>query len=87
MAVQPLAAVPSLDDFKSYIVGTANIMNSDDFDERFERFASQGLQFGETPTLFKVIVSATVGRATYTLTAYVSIPPQPKPSLPSEALH
>ncbi len=71
----------SLEDFKNYIVGTANIMNGEDFDDRFASFAAQGLQFGETPTLFKVIVGSTVGRATYTLTAYISIPPQPKPRI------
>lgn len=69
----------NLEDFKNYIVNIGNIMNSNDFDERFRKFKEQGLQFGPTPTLFRVIVSSTVNSATYTLTAYVTIPAQPKP--------
>lgn len=76
----------SLDEFKNYIVSIGNIMNSDDFDERFKKFQEQGLQFGPTPTLFQVIVSSTVNSATYTLTAYVSIPAVPKPRIPEPQL-
>lgn len=75
-----------LDDFKNYIVSIGNIMNSDDFDERFKKFQEQGLQFGPTPTLFKIIVSSTVNTATYTITAYVSIPAVPKPRIPEPEL-
>lgn len=69
----------SLEDFKNYMVNIANIMNESDFDERFQKYLSQGLQFGPTPTLFKIESIGTVERATYTLNAYVVIPAQPKP--------
>lgn len=67
----------SLDDFKNYIVQIGNLMTESDFDERFSKFKAQGLQFGPTPTLFKVVSAATVGRSTYTLTAFVTLPAQP----------
>ena len=54
-------------------------MSESDFDERFNKFAAQGLKFGQTATLFKVISSATVGRSTYTISAYVIMPSKPKP--------
>lgn len=69
----------SIDDFKKYVVNIANLMSESDFDERFNKFAAQGLKFGQTATLFKVISSATVGRSTYTISAYVIMPSKPKP--------
>lgn len=69
----------TLEDFKNYIVNIGNIMNSNDFDERFKKFKEQGLQFGPTPTLFRIRVSSTVSSASYSLTAYVTIPAEPKP--------
>jgi hypothetical protein len=69
----------SLDDFKNYIVNIGNIMNESDFKDRFDKFLKQGLQFGPTPTLFKVVSSSTVGRSTFNLTAYITLPAQPKP--------
>jgi len=69
----------SLEDFKNYIVNVANIMTDSDFDERFKKYLSQGLQFGPTPTLFKIESVSSVERATYTINAYVVIPAQPKP--------
>lgn len=71
----------SLDDFKNYIVQVGNLMSNDDFDERFNNFKKQGLQFGPTPTLFKVISTGTVERATYNLVAYVTIPAEPQPRI------
>ena len=73
----------ALDDFKKYVVNIGNIMNEADFDERFNKFKAQGLNFGPTPTLFTVKSSATVGRATFNLTAYVVIPAQPMPKAES----
>ena len=70
-----------LSEFKNYIVNIGNIMTSEEFEERFKRFQEQGLQFGPTPTLFKIIVGSTVNSATYTLTAYVTIPAQPVPRI------
>lgn len=69
----------SLEEFKNYVVNVGNIMSESAFTERFTKFKSQGLEFGPTPTLFKVISSSTVGRSTFNLTAYVVIPAQPKP--------
>jgi len=75
----------SLDDFKKYIVSIASIMDESSFDERFQKYLAQGLQFGPTPTLFKIESVAAVERATYTLNAYVVIPAQPKPRIPKKA--
>ena len=69
----------SLEDFKTYIVSNANLMTENDFTERFEKFKAQGLQFGPSPSLFRVNISASVERATYGLTAYVTLPAQPQP--------
>jgi hypothetical protein len=69
----------SLDDFKNYIVNIGNIMTEANFTERFTKFASQGLKFGHSPSLFKVLCTATVGRSTFNLTAYVTLPAQPSP--------
>jgi hypothetical protein len=68
----------SLDDFKNYIVSQANLMSGQDFDERFSKFEAQGLQFGPSPTLFKVASTGEVGRAAYNLVAYVVMPARPK---------
>ena len=69
----------SLADFEQYIVTIASIMSKSAFDERFQKYLSQGLRFGPTPTLFKIESKGTVERATYTLNAYVIIPAEPKP--------
>lgn len=68
-----------LNDFKNYIVNIANIMRESEFDERFNNFQKQGLQFGPTPTLFRVSIDAQYGEASYKLTAYVTIPAKPEP--------
>lgn len=65
------------EDFKKYIVQIGNILSSEDFDERMTKFENQGLKFGPTPSLFKVISVGGKGRANYTITAYISIPAQP----------
>lgn len=72
----------SLEDFKNYMVNIASIMNETDFDERFKKYLAQGLQFGPTPTLFKIEAIGKVARATYTINAYVIIPAQPQPRQP-----
>ncbi|MAZ46998.1 MAG: hypothetical protein CME65_00455 [Halobacteriovoraceae bacterium] len=73
------------DDFKNYIVNIGNILNESDFDERFENYEKQGLKFGPTPTLFKIVINAKVRDATYNLVAYVTMPvqPQPRPQKPA----
>lgn len=68
----------NVDDFKNYWVNRANIISRDEIDEIFAKFDAQGLKFGPSPSLFKVISVGQKGRATYTLTAIVSIPAQPK---------
>ena len=78
----------STDDFKNYIVNQANLISSEDFDERFKNFEAQGLRFGPSPSLFQIKSSAQVGRATYNLIAYVVLPakpvPPPKPTKTTE---
>lgn len=68
-----------LKDFKNYIVNIGNIMTDSDFDERFNNFKKQGLNFGPTPTLFKVVINAQYGASKYNLTAFVTMPVQPQP--------
>lgn len=68
----------TLEDFKKYIVDIGNVLSSSKFDEIFKFYQKQGLEFGPTPTLFKVISSATSGRATYKLTAFIVLPATPK---------
>lgn len=65
------------DDFKNYIVNIGNVLTEADFDERMAKFEKQGLKFGPTPSLFKVISTGSKDRANYTITAYVSIPARP----------
>lgn len=65
-------------DFKNYWVNQANIISQSEIDEIFSRFDAQGIKFGPSPSLFKVISVGQKGRATYTLTAIVAIPAQPK---------
>ena len=65
------------DDFKRYIVEIGNVVTSKDFDETMAKFELQGLKFGPSPSLFKVIAVGVKGRSTYTITAFVSIPAKP----------
>ena len=67
----------SLEDFKNYVVNIGNVMNSEDFDKRIEKFSAKGLKFGPSPSLFQIISAGTLGRATYTITAYIVIPAKP----------
>jgi type II secretory pathway component PulK len=64
-------------DFKKYIVEVGNVVSSDDFDETIAKFEKQGLKFGPSATLFKIIAVGNKGRSTYTITAYVSMPAKP----------
>ena len=77
----------SLSDFKSYIVKVGVLMGDQEFDERMAKFQQAGIQFGPSPSLFKVISTGSFGRAIYTLTAYVALPAKPmyeKPETPEE---
>ncbi|MCO4755043.1 MAG: general secretion pathway protein GspK [Bacteriovoracaceae bacterium] len=69
----------SLDDFKKYWVQQANVIGDEDFTKIFEKFEAQGLKFGPSPTIFKVISEGLMGRASYKLTAYVVMPAKPEP--------
>jgi hypothetical protein len=69
----------TLEDFKNYVVNQANLIGSEDFEERFKKFEAQGLRFGPSPSLFQVKSTAQVGRATYNLVAYVVLPAKPVP--------
>lgn len=67
----------TLEDFKNYIVGKASLMNSENFDDRFNKFKSQGIQFGPSPSLFKIKSTGTMDRAKYNIVAYVVMPAVP----------
>lgn len=67
------------EDFKKYVVQIGSIISSDEFDERMALFEKQGIKFGPSPTLFQIIAVGQKGRATYTITAYVSLPAKPLP--------
>lgn len=67
-----------LKQFKDYWVNTANVIAEQDFDEIFQKFEAQGINFGPSPTIFKVISEGIVNRASYKLTAFVSIPAKPE---------
>lgn len=63
-----------LDDFKSYVVNIANLISSNDFDERFSKFKAQGIEFGVSPSLFEVVSVGTYLSGKQTIRAVVSMP-------------
>lgn len=67
----------SLEDFKKYVTSIANLMPSEDFDNRMQKFKAEGLEFGPSPSLFEITAVGEKGRSTYTITAYVVLPVQP----------
>lgn len=67
----------SLDDFKKYIVQVGNVMGDAAFDEQFNKYKAQGIQFGAAPTLFRILSEGTQNRSKTTLIATVSMPVQP----------
>jgi len=69
----------STDEFKNYVVNIGHLMKESEFDTLMANFKKLGVQFGPTPTLFKIISSAKLERGSYTITAYVTIPTQPEP--------
>lgn len=69
--------INTLADFKRYIVNQANIISESTFDDRFQKFAAQGIQFGASPTLFRVNAEGTSNRVTTTLVATVALPTTP----------
>lgn len=68
----------SIDEFRSYMVEKAKIVAQNDFDERVKKFEKAGISFGTSSTLFRILSKGTYERATYTLTAYVTLDPKPK---------
>lgn len=74
-----------LSEFKDYIVNSANIISSADFDERFNKYQKQGLKFGPSPTLFKINSTAQKGRANFNLVAYVVLPAKPLRVIPPKS--
>jgi hypothetical protein len=64
-------------DFKNYIVNSARLMTSQDYEERFGNFKKNGLKFGPSPTLFQVISVGKRGRSEFKLVAYVTMPAIP----------
>ena len=67
----------TIDDFKKYITNIGNIMGADEFDNLVKEFELNNIQFGASPSLFKIISVGEKARATYTLEAYVIIPAKP----------
>jgi type II secretory pathway component PulK len=74
----------NLDDFKNYVVNTANFMGEAAFNDRIKKFEKAGLKFGVAGTLFKVISVGSFNRANYTLTAFVTLPAKPLPPQPKQ---
>jgi type II secretory pathway component PulK len=68
-----------LGDFKQYIVNKEAIISDSEFDSRMEKFQKAGITFGTQGSLFKILATGKSGRATSTVTAYVSFPPKPVP--------
>jgi type II secretory pathway component PulK len=66
-----------LADFKNYFTKQATIMSDSQFDQLFNGYLAHGIQFGSSPTVFKVISEGTVNRTKTTLIATVSLPVQP----------
>ncbi len=67
----------SLKDFKRYIVNTSAIMEESAFDDIVKKYKKAGLKFGASGSLFRVIATGEFGRASYTITAYISLPAKP----------
>lgn len=66
----------SVADLKKYFVEQERIMSSEDFDARIQAFTKSGITFGSNPNLFKIVSVGEHNRASYTLVAYVVLPPQ-----------
>ena len=73
-----------VDEFKQYWVETANVITREDFDKVISKYQSQGVQFGPSPTLFKVIATGKKNRSTFNLVAYILLAAQP---VPKKATH
>lgn len=68
----------SKDDFKNYLVTTASILSESAFNDLFNKYEAQGIQFGTSPTLFRVLAEGSLNNSTTTLVATVSLPATPK---------
>ncbi len=66
----------TLEDFKRYIVEIGNILSETAFDDQFNKYKAQGIQFGAAPTLFRILSEGTMNRSKTTLVATVSMPVQ-----------
>lgn len=73
------------EDFKNYIVNSAALMRTEDYDERFNKFKANGLKFGPSPTLFLITSVGKKGRSEFTLKAYVTLPAEPLESVDENA--
>jgi hypothetical protein len=67
----------SIDDFKNYFVNVAHVVNAEEFSKRIKKFEANGIRFGPSPSLFRISSVGTKGRASYSITAYVVMPPKP----------
>jgi type II secretory pathway component PulK len=66
--------INSLEDFKNIVVTRMNIISGSEFTTRFDDLKKQGMDFGPSPTLFKITSMGTMNRASYNIVAYVSVP-------------
>ncbi|MCY4643603.1 MAG: type II secretion system protein GspK [Bacteriovoracales bacterium] len=67
----------TVDEFKSYIIGTAKILSPSELNARFKEFEEAGIEFGVYSSLFKIISSGRYGRSEFTIDAFVEIPMAP----------
>ena len=67
----------SVEDFKAAIVNRLSIVDSTTYDTRIKEFEVAGIKLGVAGMLFKVVSTGEYNRATYTLTAYISLPVKP----------
>ncbi|MBT3983342.1 MAG: hypothetical protein HOE90_18455 [Bacteriovoracaceae bacterium] len=70
----------TLDDFKTYITSTANVMTKAEFEKREKEFEKAGLKFGAKSSLFQIFSTGKYGRAEYTISSFVALPAKPLPT-------
>lgn len=69
----------SPEDFKTYFVN-ASVISEAAFKDLFDKYEAQGIQFGTSPTLFRILAEGTQNNTTTTLVATVSLPSAPTSS-------
>lgn len=70
----------SLQDFKNYMTVTASILSSASFDQLFEKYQLQGIHFGTSPSLFRVLAEGVSNSSTTNIVATVALPSASAPT-------